>query len=778
MPRTTAPALLAALLFTLAAPAQSFFRSGFEAGETGPAPPKSGLGTNLESVVEFAAAYPFTDFFKQSRPWIAASQTVFDTGRADELDLDADGWVQSLPPCNPGNPNQFCIARTTFNEAGAAWPGGQYLVIYEGQGQINYGLGASRVVAASVPGRDVVQVDGNSIWTLDVVATGPAPNHIRNIRVLPPGFDPAVAPVPRFHPDFVAELAPYRSIRFMDWMETNGGAFSGGPNEQENFADRPRLTDARWNSEKGVPLEAMIELANATGTEPWFTLPHRVDDGYVDGFAAIVLAQLDPTLDVYLEYSNEVWNPAFPQGTEIEQRGNQLFGSLGDPFIRRLNAHGLRTAQICQRFKAVFGSQSGRVICTLGAQAANAFTQTEAADCPLAVQVGLRSTACGNDMDAVAIAPYFANYTNVPVNQNEIQGWTLDQLFAELVEGGQLQDTPPNVATPCTENFPPIATQPCPVSALEEVMPWTTAHKSAATARGLRLVAYEGGQHLVGVFGVENDEDITDLFIGANRDARMGPIYQSYLESWKDNGGELFALFGLSGTYTRFGSWGIVERLGQTPRPPKAQAILDFNAANPCWWPDCGSGAPPPPPPPPPSCTPVQLLGDPGLEATDFGNPSAPTNPSWTSTSQRFGSVLCNAATCGNDGGLAVPRGGGVFAWFGGTLAGQHAEVSTLRQTVTIPSGDPRHLNFFLRRSVSTAPLDATLAVKVDGSVVRSFAEPASPEAGYVGRTIDLSAFADGQPHLIEFEYVNGADGGKSNFLVDDVTLECTASGQ
>ncbi len=776
MKHTIAFALLVSLLLAAAAEAQPFFRSGFETGETGVAPPKSGLGVNLESVVEFAAAYPFTDFFKQSRPWIAASQTVFDTGRADELDLDGDGWVQSLPPCNPGNPNQFCIARTTFNEAGAAWPGGQYLVIYDGQGQINYGIGAVKNVAASVPGRDVVQVNGSSIWTLDVVATGPAPDHIRNIRVFPPGFDPAVAPVPRFHPDFVAELAPYRSIRFMDWAETNGGAFSGGPNEQENFSDRPLLTDARWNSEEGVPLEAMIELANATGAEPWFTLPHRVNDGYVDGFAAIVLAQLDPTLDVYLEYSNEVWNPAFPQGSEIEQRGNELFGSLGDPFIRRLNAHGLRTAQICQRFKAVFGSQSDRVICTLGAQAANAFTQTEAADCPLAVQVGLRATACGNDMDAVAIAPYFANYTNLPVNADEIQGWTLDQLFAELTQGGQLQDTPPNVATPCTENFPPVPTQPCPISSLEEVMPWTTAHKSAADARGLRLVAYEGGQHLVGVFGVENNQAITNLFIGANRDSRMGPIYESYLQSWKDNGGELFALFGLSGTYSRFGSWGIVERLGQTPRPPKAQAILDFNAANPCWWPDCGSGAPPPPPPPP-GCSPLQLLGDPGLEATDFGNPNAPTNPSWNSDSQRFGTVFCNAATCGNDGGLAVPRSGGVFAWFGGTIAGQHAEVSTLGQTVTIPSGNPRHLNFFLRRSVSTAPLDATLVVKVDGSVVRSFEEPVSPEAGYIGRTIDLSTFANGQPHLIEFEYVNDAASGKSSFLVDDVTLECTPSG-
>ena len=101
---------LGLLLAALAPPvaAQSFFRSGFEAGET--AASTSGLGTNLESVVDFAAAYPFADFFKQSRPWISASQSVFDTDDAGSLDLDADGWVQSLPPCT-ADPQQFCIAR-------------------------------------------------------------------------------------------------------------------------------------------------------------------------------------------------------------------------------------------------------------------------------------------------------------------------------------------------------------------------------------------------------------------------------------------------------------------------------------------------------------------------------------------------------------------------------------------------------------------------------------------------------------------------------------------
>ena len=564
---------------------------GASAGPSEPSGKRSGLGTNLEGFVDFATAYPVTNMFKQSRPWITSAPdgctpppgaSCFDTLEADLLDLDADGWVASLPACD--DPNQvFCIARTLLNDGSNPQPAGQYLVLYDGQGTVTYSLGAQKVNALSVPGRDVVQVNGSQRWQIDITATDPG-DPIRNIEVYPPGFDPALAAVPLFHPDFTAELTPYRSIRFMDWMETNGNF--GAPNTQENFADRPRVSDAHWGTKKGVPLEIMIDLANQTGTEPWFTLAHRVNDAYVDGFAQIVLNELDPSLDIYLEFSNEVWNN-FPQGNEVQQLGDSLFGALGDPFIRRLNAHGLRTAHICERFKAVFGGQANRVICTLGAQAANAFTQTEAADCPLAIQVGLRTTACHASMDAVAIAPYFGNYTNVPANENEIALWTLDDLFQDMNVSGQLFDPPPNVATPCTENFPQIPEQPCSVPALDEVIDWIDDHKSAANARSLRMVAYEGGQHYVGVFGVQDNETVTNLFIAANRDARMGQAYLRYLDSWVAGGGELFAHFALTSPYTRFGSWGLLEQLQQNPRPPKALAIDQFNQANPCWWPGC-----------------------------------------------------------------------------------------------------------------------------------------------------------------------------------------------
>jgi hypothetical protein len=373
----------------------------------------------------------------------------------------------------------------------------------------------------------------------------------------------------------------------MDWMRTNGSGFSGAPNSQQEFSDRATQTQAHWSLEKGVPLEAMIELANVAHVEPWFTIPHRASDSYVDQFAQLVLQQLAPVRRVYVEYSNEVWNSAFPQGGEVEARGAQLFGSLGDPFIRRLNAHGLRTAQVCRIFKTRFGAGASRVTCVLGAQAANSFTATEAADCSLAVQVGQRTTACRTDLDAVAIAPYFGNYLNLPVNVNELQNWTVAKMFQELRSGGQLTDLYPNVATPCTENWPPQLTGTCSTSALQEVVPWIQAHAQAAGARSLRLLGYEGGQHLVGVFGAQDNVAVANLFVAANRDVQMGEVYTNYLNLWRANGGEMMMHFTLTFGAGKFGSWGALESLTPAQRPPKAAAIDAFNAANPCWWQGC-----------------------------------------------------------------------------------------------------------------------------------------------------------------------------------------------
>ena len=62
-----------------------------------------------------------------------------------------------------------------------------------------------------------------------------------------------------------------------------------------------------------MPLEVMIDLANACNASPWFCIPHLADDQFVAEFAQTVKARLKPNFEVYVEYSNEVWNFQFAQ---------------------------------------------------------------------------------------------------------------------------------------------------------------------------------------------------------------------------------------------------------------------------------------------------------------------------------------------------------------------------------------------------------------------------------------------------------------------------------
>jgi hypothetical protein len=337
----------------------------------------------------------------------------------------------------------------------------------------------------------------------------------------------------------------------MDWMHTNNSP-------QENFSDRPKTTDARWTVDgEGVPAETMIDLANTTQKDPWFCMPHLATDSYVTQFATLVKNNLDSGRKIYVEYSNEVWNSQFSQGNFVEAQGQAEFATGDSGFTKRLNWHGQRTAEVCDLWQTVFAGDTDRVICVMGSQAANAFTATEAMDCPLSDLAPCHA----HNVDAIAIAPYFGGYLGVPDNVATFSSGTLaadvDKIFTEINDGG-------------------LAPVDSPVGgSIAETADWIIDNRSEATARGKMLVAYEGGQHLVGVFGAENNNALTNRLGAANRDARMGAAYTEYLNQWEANGGELFVHFTNVSSYSKFGNWGAVERMTELDTP-KQNALLDF----------------------------------------------------------------------------------------------------------------------------------------------------------------------------------------------------------
>ncbi|HTU60150.1 MAG TPA: hypothetical protein VMF89_16975, partial [Polyangiales bacterium] len=108
-----------------------------------------------------------------------------------------------------------------------------------------------------------------------------------------------------WNPQFLADIAPYHVLRFMDWNLTNEEV-----NPQADWATRKLKTADQTTSP--VAYEWQIDLCNRAKKDIWITVPHNATTSYMMKLATLLRDTLDPRLRVYVEWSNEVWNGAFP----------------------------------------------------------------------------------------------------------------------------------------------------------------------------------------------------------------------------------------------------------------------------------------------------------------------------------------------------------------------------------------------------------------------------------------------------------------------------------
>ena len=487
------------------------------------------LGINLAGIVDWSTEFPFVDLFKQSRAWFVegkepASLDLKNSG----LQIDAEGWVSQLP--------LGMVASTIISSLdNGHFPSGDYVILYEGEGEIQI---PHHSVQSAKTGRIVINVNGQKgAFRLDIIKTNPQ-NYLKNIRVIPKQLEATYQKNP-WNPDFLSRWQGVACIRFMDFMATNNSP-------QVNWNDRPQPKDASYGS-KGVPLELMIDLANRLNTEPWFGLPHQANDDYIKQFASTVKASLNPHLRAWVEYSNEVWNGGFEQNAYAAKQGLRL-KLAPQAWEAACKYTAYRSVQIFNIWQQVFGldkvDKHTHFVRVLAAQAAYS---------GVAEQV-LSFEQAAKQSDVLAIAPYI-NFSVSPnaddgITDKIVANWSLDKLFDHLSK----------VIMPMT-------------------VQWIQSNKKVADQYGLKLVAYEAGQHLVGVAGAENNDQLTQLFLKANADARMGELYTQYLNAWANNGGDLLCHYNSVGTWSKWGSWGLLQYYNDKPTP-KFKAVIDWANAH------------------------------------------------------------------------------------------------------------------------------------------------------------------------------------------------------
>lgn len=513
----TLAVFIVAILFCPAPPV--LCGAGTAPGAPGTVASKARLGMNLSDPADWNSELPFVDVFRLSRPWIS-QRSGAPWGKGPELDLDENGWVKRLQP--------GCWVETMMCSIdNGHYPAGKYTVIYDGRGRLDLWNGVSEV--SREPGRIIVEVDpvrARGGFFLKLTETDPK-NYVRNIRVIMPGFAGTYAANP-WRPAFLRRWRGVACLRFMDWMKTNGSRV-------RLWADRPLPASATY-SEKGIPLELMLDLCNRLGADAWFCMPHAAGDDYVRRFARMAARTLKPPLKMFVEYSNEVWNPMFAQHRYAVARAGELgLGSPGRPRDGSAAFYARRSSEIFEIWRGAL-ENPGRMV---------RVTAWQAADTRSMENVLLKHA------DALAIAPYLGMYISgngTPLNAAEVTGWSVEQVLDHLE----------------TESLP---------SAVGDIR----ACKKIADRFGLPLIAYEGGQHMIGVKGAENNEALTRLLQSANTHPRIGVIYRKYYDAWTAAGGGLFCYFTSVSNWSKWGTWGILRYYDDDPlQSPKYRATVEW----------------------------------------------------------------------------------------------------------------------------------------------------------------------------------------------------------
>ncbi len=430
---------------------------------------------------------------------------------------------------------------TSSTDIGYILPSGVYDISFQGTGTLAVsGIGklGGPWQSASGEQRNTVNITGTpgafgNFLTLTI--TNGSGQTVQGIHLLLPGTDYDTTAT--FTSQFIHLLAPFRAMRFMDWLSTNNSKLA-------NFSDRPNAAHFGQSS-YGEPYEHIAELVNETGKDCWINVPELATDDFITQFATFMASHLDfaridaarqaagftGPFHLIVENSNETWNHGFSaystflataNGNTARYTGTYT-GSYGPSWMTSSSdlmkvgqVEADRLVKIGNAFRTAFGANSGVVAPVLSGWALG----------PGYSDDGLQfiKSQYGDPkqyVTYVAQAPYFSTPDDTTTG-------ALDTLFTAMGTNISGMDA-------TFKQFAMLGTQ-----------------------YGLGIVAYEGGQSLTGT----TNQSIKHL---AQHDVRMYQAYESALALWKQDFGEsLYMHFSLAGdpglpeTIYQYGFWGSI----------------------------------------------------------------------------------------------------------------------------------------------------------------------------------------------------------------------------
>jgi hypothetical protein len=498
------------------------------------APGAFNVGMNLDGVADYTVQQPFVDAMKQARHF-GSPQTPWD----EAANIDALGW----PTQDAGAVFLCCVA----DAQGRSLIAGTYALSFTGQATIAIVAGSGSITNQAYDGStntttaSVTLQDSGAGTGLDLAFTNtqrlpgdPPGDGITNITLIRPQRAPNGhawwdKPTQLFTRPFLDLLKPFAAIRTMGFENTNGSPVI-------NWSDRTIPQYATQQTPSGVAWEYVFQLANETKHDVWINIPDQATDAYVASLAALAAQSLAPSLHLYLEYSNEVWNYSFPQAARNQAAAEaEVQANPNSPLAWQCSDYnsclyvwgerrvGERTVQIAQAFQSAFGTNANMLR-------------------------PIYATQLGQTYFLSLVLPMIANFWGPPANSlygiAQAPYWSGDNTIDNLTRNQELQAAAANLAT---------------------IPPAESGFTTWARYYGLQSLTYEGGPGMSGTPSL-------NAKIAANRAPAMGGQVQQAISGAAANGLSLYMYFNDAGAYGQYGMWGATENVFDL-HTPKYRAL-------------------------------------------------------------------------------------------------------------------------------------------------------------------------------------------------------------
>ena len=362
------------------------------------------IGTNLDGFSRLSGTYPFVDLFKLSESRACHYDESTKGPLKNRLGFDAQGWVTDFR-------NEDCVRYLVIvhpPEGENVIPKGEFTITWQGSGNLQI---SGATIVSQGPNRIIVK-DVKDPFSIVLQKN----NFVKNIRVLLPGGS-CSENLKRscesnsdcsgnclkhkdnytnriWNPDYLRDLHGRGVVRFMNWQGINASDY-------DSFDDFAKVNDAQY---KTIPPQLIGSLAKALNTSAWINVPHKCDkNACLYPLADAIISSISNGTRIFLEYSNETWNTGQP--FDVQHYYAQREGrDRGLPILTN-NQHeyaSAYTAYMSKKIWDIFESRlnnrgdAWRLVKVLPSQSANLW---------IAKVMNLQPQVF-READAIAIGPY------------------------------------------------------------------------------------------------------------------------------------------------------------------------------------------------------------------------------------------------------------------------------------------------------------------------------------------------------------------------------------